>query len=320
MPLRLLLTSAGRRVGLLECFRRSAAEAGIPLEILACDTDPDLSAACRVADEAFAVPRCDNPGYVDAVMDIARERGVGLVVPTIDPELAPLAAAISRFAETGARVHVSPPSVIEVARDKLRTADVLAAAGVPVPHTVSLDAVRALNGAVSWPAMVKPSSGSASRGITIVSDPSELPGNPSEPMVVQQLLKGPEYTVNIFVDAAGQLRSVVPHRRLRVRAGEVEKGRTERSPLFDRLAEGVLRALPQARGALCFQAIIDRDAGARVFEINARFGGGYPLTHEAGATFTRWLLEEAFDLPGTAHGNWREGVLMVRYDAALFEG
>jgi carbamoyl-phosphate synthase large subunit len=168
--------------------------------------------------------------------------------------------------------------------------------------------------------MVKPSSGSSSRGIAIVSGPSELPENPREPMVVQQLLTGPEYTVNIFIDAAGQLRSVVPHRRLRVRAGEVEKGRTERNSMFERLAEGVLRALPQARGALCFQAIIDREAGARVFEINARFGGGYPLAHEAGATFTRWLLEEAFDLPSTAHSNWRDGVLMVRYDAAVFEG
>jgi carbamoyl-phosphate synthase large subunit len=55
-----------------------------------------------------------------------------------------------------------------------------------------------------------------------------------------------------------------------------------------------------------------------VFEINARFGGGYPLAHHAGATFARWLLEEAVGLEPTCHNDWRDGVRMLRYDAALF--
>ena len=55
-----------------------------------------------------------------------------------------------------------------------------------------------------------------------------------------------------------------------------------------------------------------------VFEINARFGGGFPLTHRAGARFTRWLLEEAAGLLSTAHNDWQEGVTMLRYDAAVF--
>jgi carbamoyl-phosphate synthase large subunit len=55
-----------------------------------------------------------------------------------------------------------------------------------------------------------------------------------------------------------------------------------------------------------------------VFEVNARFGGGYPLAHEAGAHFTRWLLEESTGLPLTATSVWEEGVLMLRYDAAFF--
>ena len=67
--------------------------------------------------------------------------------------------------------------------------------------------------------------------------------------MLQQLLVGPEYTVNMFIDESGALRSAVAHQRLRVRAGEVEKGRTERDPMFRRLAEGVVRALPDARGS-----------------------------------------------------------------------
>lgn len=319
MALGILISSAGRRAGLVDCFRRSGEALGLELKIVACDLRPELSAACHLADVALAVPRCTDAGYVDALIDIVEAHDIRLVVPTIDPELEVLASARDAFARRGARVHVSPESVTAVARDKLRTAEVLAAAGVPVPRTRAFDPTSHANG-FAWPMFLKPSSGSASRGIRVVSGPQELPDAIDEPMVLQQLLHGPEYTVNMFVDIEGTLRSVVAHRRLSVRAGEVEKGRTERAPLFTQLAAGVLRALPEARGVLCFQLIQDPGAGPCVFEINARFGGGYPLAHHAGAEFSRWLLEEVADLPRTAHDGWRDGVTMLRYDAAVFEG
>lgn len=319
MMAKLLLTSAGRRVGLLECFRRSAENLNLPLEVLACDIDPHLSAACRIADKSFAVPRCDDPGYIDRLAEIVRSEGIGLIVPTIDPELGVLADAKDEFAELGARVHVSPPAVVKIASDKLLTIEALSAAGVPVPETWPLEDAGRINGRAVWPMLIKPRWGSASRGVGIVLNPNDLPKQTAEPIVIQELLKGPEYTVNMFVDSRGHLRSVVPHRRLRVRAGEVEKGRTERVAEFDVLAQRILAAIPDARGALCFQLIADA-AGTKVFEINARFGGGYPLAHNAGATFTQWLLEETFGLASTVNANWRDGVVMIRYDAAVFDG
>src|SRR5262245_50868986 len=89
---RVLLTSAGRRVELLRCFRAAAATLDIHLDILACDTRPELSAACHEADEAFRVPRCDDTAaYSEAILQICRDWGISLVVPTIDPELIALA-------------------------------------------------------------------------------------------------------------------------------------------------------------------------------------------------------------------------------------
>ena len=73
-----------------------------------------------------------------------------------------------------------------------------------------------------------------------------------------------------------------------------------------------------AYGALCFQAIVTPARKAAVFEINARFGGGYPLAHYAGAQFSKWLLEDVLDRTSTANNSWRERVMMLRYDAAVF--
>ncbi|WP_137392198.1 ATP-grasp domain-containing protein [Rhodoligotrophos defluvii] len=320
MDLTVLISSAGRRVGLIECFRHAARRAGLSPTVLACDQNPAMSAACWAADQCFPVPACTHPEFSDAMLEIVRAFGVRLVVPTIDPELAPLAVAAERFAQVGARVHVSPPPVIEVVRDKLRTVEVLGAAGVPVPVTIALDQLGPCRRSLTWPMFLKPAGGSASRGIRIIHDPDELPANPEEPMVLQELLRGPEYTVNMFIDQRGHMCSAIAHRRLQVRAGEVEKGRTERNPLFYDLATLVARALPEARGVMCFQAILDERLGPRVFEVNARFGGGYPLAHHAGAEYARWLLEEVAGLPARPHDDWRDGVLMLRYDAAFFEG
>ncbi len=56
-----------------------------------------------------------------------------------------------------------------------------------------------------------------------------------------------------------------------------------------------------------------------IIELNARFGGGFPLSREAGADFPRWMLEELTGRPSTARADgWRAGLVMLRYDAAVF--
>lgn len=313
----MLVTSAGRRVELLNCFRESAAALGIELELLACDLRPEWSSACRSADAAFAVPRADDADYADVILSLCQAHDITLVVPTIDPELLPLSLARARFAALGCTVAVSEPALVALARDKLHTADFLSSNGIDSPRTMPLDMVLANPEGWTWPTFIKPRHGSSGRGAQAVGGPQEIL-EATEPMIAQALLRGPEFTVNMFFDAAGHLRSTVPHQRLQVRSGEVEKGVTINVPELARAAQQLANALPGPRGAMCFQAIIDADGVAKVFEINARFGGGYPLAHRAGATFARWLLEEALGLDSSATEDWLPGVRMLRYDAAIF--
>ena len=317
--LRMLITSAGRRVELLQCFRAAASDLGVELTIFGCDLDPQLSAACRLANQAWAVPRADDPDYVDEVLAICRREGVSLLVPTIDPELVPLSEAEPRFAGIGVELAIGSASLVGMARDKLETARFLAAHDIPSPRTAPLDRAAAVSQDWAFPLIVKPRHGSASRGVRAVADAAELHAIlEAEPLIMQERLKGVEYTVNMFFDRSGTLQCAVPHERLQVRAGEVEKGRTRRMPMLEEMAIRIAEALPGPRGAMCFQAMVDEEERAAVFEINARFGGGYPLAHRAGATMTRWLLEERLGLPLTAGNNWRENVAMLRYDAAVF--
>jgi carbamoyl-phosphate synthase large subunit len=105
-----------------------------------------------------------------------------------------------------------------------------------------------------------------------------------------------------------------------VRAGEVAKAITVRSAELTELAEKLCAGLPGPYGALNVQVFVDSETGRlAVIELNARFGGGYPLSFAAGADFPLALVQEALGLPRTAAlGGWQDGLVMLRYDAAVF--
>jgi len=251
-------------------------------------------------------------------LEICRKEQVKLLVPTIDTELPVLSAHRADFAAVGTRVVVSAPEVVGLARDKLATARMLAAAGIMTPRTLAWDEFIRDPSQLREPVIAKPTGGSSSIGLIKPARATDLRGLDGRGYLVQELWRGREYTVNIFFDASGQLRCAVPHERMEVRAGEVSKGRTERVPTLAAAARNLAAVLPGAYGPLCFQAIVTPAGECCVFEINARFGGGYPLAHHAGARFAQWLLEEVAGLPSTANDDWKAGVTMLRYDAAVF--
>lgn len=313
------LTSAGRRVELGNALLRDARQLGFDAKIVAVDVMPQLSAACQWASASFAVPRCTAPDYIEKIIAICRTQKVKILVPTIDTELPILSAAREQFRQAGVHLVISQLEAVKIARDKQLTAEVLAQAGLPSPRTARLADFLSGQVQLTFPLVLKRINGSSSIGLHTAQNLAELKSLnlEVERYVAQEKLEGPEFTVNCFVDAAGVLRATVPHRRIETRGGEVSKGVTERRADLQQLAEQVVRAVPGLRGPFCFQLILTAD-GPKVFEINARFGGGYPLAHAAGATFGKWIIEEAQGLPPSVHNNWQDGLLMLRYDAAVF--
>lgn len=312
-------SSAGRRVELMRCFRDAARELGIDLRIVAGDLAPEFSPACCEADIAVKTPPCSSPDFLDVVMDSCVRHGVRLIVPTIDPELIPYSRMREAFARRGINVAVSAEDVVDLARDKLATANWLQQRGFPTPATIGLDELRRAPDSIAWPLLMKPKAGSASKGIYVAEAIGDL-GDPEldDAYVAQTLLVGREFTTNVFFDEAGTHRAAVPHIRYEVRAGEVSKGETVRNAALLAIAEQLGRHLKGARGALCFQSIVGADGEASIFEINARFGGGYPLAHRAGAPFAKWLLAESIGAAVDYDHEWKPGVRMLRYDSAHF--
>ncbi|MCA9674637.1 MAG: ATP-grasp domain-containing protein [Myxococcales bacterium] len=318
-PIRVLISSAGRRVELLRLWRRALASLELEGSVLGADISR-LSAAYHEADHSFQVPRCTAPDFVPEMIELCRRERIAIVVPTIDTELPALAAARSEFAAVGTRVHVSAPEVIAIGYDKRTTHAWFVAQGLPTVLQAEPSDVLSAGRRWAFPLIAKPVRGSSSIGLARVENVDELARlTEGKDYVVQQIATGVEYTVDVFVDRGGRCRCAVPRRRLEVRAGEVSKGMTVREPSVIDLAVRVAEALPGAWGCLNIQIFHDAETGQlALIELNPRFGGGFPLSCEAGADYPRWILEEVLGRPSTAHDRWTDGLVMLRYDAAVF--
>ncbi len=253
------------------------------------------------------------------MIELCNQHSVDLIVPTIDTELLNLSEHIDIFTEQDTKLIVSSPEVVSLARNKLNQAHFFQEHAISVPKTGTIEDLKINSEEWNFPVILKPLDGSASKGLHLLQNCTELQSiEELQGYVAQEYWYGSEYTINLFFDNKGELKTAIPHRRCEVRAGEVSKGKTERNEELESIACNIGKVLKGARGPLCFQAIVRDDGTAAIFEINARFGGGYPLAHRAGAPFTKWLLEESVDLSSSAHNNWKEGIVMLRYDDAFY--
>lgn len=314
-----LISSAGRRVALLDIFRRVIDACGGG-RVLTADTSAESAASWASAQRHF-VPPCDDPNFIPTMVDLCAREQVSLLVPTIDTELTAYARHRQEFRAVGTLVAISDPRTIRIAADKCTTHDFLVANGFPTVNQAEATEVLDMPPRWPYPLVVKPVRGSGSKGVCFVRNSRELMvATAEQDVVVQQMAPGAEFTVDVFVDPDGVCRGVVPRERIEVRGGEVVKARTERIGPVIGLVEKLVSALPDAFGVLNVQTFFDQHTDEmNVIEINPRFGGGFPLADRAGAPFARWLVEMSvgcdphYDVPP-----WESGLVMLRYDEAVY--
>jgi len=314
--LNILFTCVGRRVSLMEAFRRAMTDLGVRGRVFGADWSP-MAPAFHLADQSFLVPGVNSPDYVDALLDVCRKQKVGLVIPLIDWELQVLAAARDRFSEVGARMLVSSPRVVGICRDKRQTFGFLSRVGLGSPKTLSYE--EAVEG--PFPLIMKPRFGSSTRNVRFLRDPRALRlyHRRSHDALVQEFVRGREFTVDVYAGLDGVPRVAVPRERLQVRSGEVAKGRTLRHPGIIRDAMRLVEALGECVGVITTQCFLTPQEEIKFFDLNPRFGGGVPLAIRAGANFPRWIIQEHFgENPQINPNGWQNGLVMLRYDAEVF--
>jgi carbamoyl-phosphate synthase large subunit len=190
----------------------------------------------------------------------------------------------------GCRALVSTPSFLDVVLDKWATVQHFSGQGIRTPDSWLPESSPP--GAWPDPVFVKPRRGSASKSARRVARNDVSPVLDSTPdPIVQEVVEAPEITVDALFDFEGTLLHYVPRRRVRTMAGESIQGRTLPDAEVASWLRPVLREAGRlgARGPITLQAFLT-DPEPTLSEINARFGGGFPLGHAAGGHYPEWIV------------------------------
>lgn len=318
-PFTVLLTSGGRRVALVKEFQAALKRLGVDGRVIVADLRRN-AAAFHAADQGVLVPRVTSPEYVPFLMELCLREGVRMVVPLIDTELHLLAPHREAFAAKGITLVVSSPATTELSLDKRSSRDFFVANGFDTPAVLDAQAILA-DPSARYPYFLKPADGSCSIGATRIDDADSLAfyAQHTANAMVQEFVKGEEYTLDVLADFTGKVRCVVPRLRLETRAGEVSKGVTVKDPLLIDAGKRVVEALPGAVGCMTVQLFLTADRAVKFIEINPRFGGGFPLSAAAGARYPDWLVAWALGRdPEVTLDGWTDGLVMLRWDDAVF--
>ncbi|MBN3960621.1 ATP-grasp domain-containing protein [Nostoc sp. NMS8] len=302
-----LLTCAGRRNYLIKFFQEALQNRGL---VFAGDASLDAP-ALQEADESFLLPPVNHSDYFDQLLDICQQKQVRLLIPLNDLELPFLARQRDRFLKVGTLPVISSPEIIDTCFDKWATFEFLKTNGIPAPKTYFLqeEARQALDqGEITFPLVVKPRWGSASIGIEYPEDDEELElayrfvkkllartflaevsaSEPEKCILIQERIYGQEYGLDIINDLDGCYVTTFVKRKLGMRAGETDRAITVEDNQLKKLGEKIGQKLGHIGNLDC--DVIVGIEGYYVIEMNPRFGGGYPFSHQAGGNLPAALI------------------------------
>ena len=226
------------------------------------------------------IPLATADGFVSEMVSICKEKGIDIIVPTVDEELLSIPTITDQV--RGLKALLPAPHFVETMLDKYTTAIAWSEAGLSAPTTWLGSEIEE----AEFPCIIKPRRGRGSRGVMVIPDIEAARAyfvlhaiNPQD-TILQELLIGQEYTVLVAANSMGNLTAVVP-----VKVGE-KRGVTLRAQTEEN--DAIVAAIKSfhenniTSGAYNVQLILCDDGQVRSFEINPRLSTTTCLVIAAG--------------------------------------
>ncbi len=298
----LLLTSAGRRSYLVDYFRQAWNGLG---EVHAANSSID-AAALYHADRYVITPGIYEYNYISFLQDYCRNHRIGVIISLFDIDLPILSQHASAFQSVGTRVIVASPEALNYCNDKWQTAQFLRQLGLNTPRTFIREeeiAAAISCGEITYPIVIKPRWGMGSIGIYMAENPEEFQvftrkirreidksylrfesqRTPDEEVLFQEFISGAEFGMDVLNDLKGNHITTLVKKKLAMRSGETDAATTIESEELRHIGAVLGNGLKHP--ANLDVDVLEKDGIYYVLELNARFGGGYPFSHIAGADF-----------------------------------
>jgi len=304
----ILLTSAGRRTYVVEYFKQALNGLG---KVFA--SNSVLTYTLEQADGYVITPNIYDDSYIPFLLDFCIENKIEVIIPLFDIDLPVLAKNKELFLKYGIRLVVSDYKVTSICNDKWMTYVFLARIGIAqAPSFLKLaDVKKAIcEGEVSYPLFIKPRWGMGSIGIYRVENEEELEVlykklkreifntylkyesslDVESCIIIQQAINGQEYGIEILNDLQGNYVATYAKTKIAMRSGETDIAETVDPSQFETIGKNISVHLKHV-AILDVDCFVNEAGDIFVLEMNCRFGGQYPFTHNAGVNIPRQIIK-----------------------------
>ena len=306
--LNVLITAAGNvfMPGTTACIKKNGER---NIRLVGADLNRDET-ILRMCDAAYAVPRGNDPSYIDVLFDICRKEKIDVLLPIMSVELNALAENRKRFEEIGTKVSVSDTEPLAIANNKRRLLDFMTENALPCAKYYAVHSIKEIEEAVrclGYPkkrVCVKATDGSGSRGFRILDESvsrfdafinekptsgticlSELISILEEAehfpeLLVMEYLPGAEYSVDLLADH-GKCLFTCCRKSLRMENSIMLEAEIVNNSAVNTLCEKTTKLLG-LDGNIGFDLRERADGTPVIMECNPRITAGVPFFELAG--------------------------------------
>ena len=304
----ILLTSAGRRTYMVQYFKNALNGFG---QVHASNSVYTYTLGC--ADQYVLTPNIYDDGYICFLIEYCKQNNISVIISLFDIDLPILAQNKHKFQDEGISVIVSDTPVTNICNDKWQTYEFLTQIKIKqTPSFLNLsDTIFALEtGAINYPLIIKPRWGMGSIGIYKVNDDNELKvlykklhaeifasylkfesaADINQSIIIQEVIKGQEFGIEILNDLNGNFVTCIAKKKIAMRSGETDIAEIVDNTPFINIAKCISENLKHIAN-LDVDCFVTNDGEIYVLEMNCRFGGQYPFSHNAGVDFPKQIIE-----------------------------
>lgn len=314
-PIRVLVTAVGSTTAI--SVIKGLRKANSPFHIMGVDTNhADEVAGSSFCDAFYSVPRASETSYVPELLELCITQNIAVIVPVVDLEVEILALHQNKFNKHGVQVLASSAEVVAACNDKEATYRRLLKNGLTTTKTVSLEDFLKSE---KYPAFLKPRRGLSSHGAHRISSRQELDRyiDDEEDLVVQPLLTGEMYVIDVVADRNSKVFISCPRIELEAKSGLGVKAKTVSDLALQKYATSVTETMGIVGPANI--EVMKHENTVSLIEINPRFSAGSILSTHVGTNIHEaavlMILGKNYQ---ESLGEWKPGCMMTRYWEEVF--
>lgn len=292
-----LMTGAGApgAPGIIKCLNKDK-----NINLFVADSN-SLSSGKFLNSDFFLIPNADNKNFIKELLQICISNSINLIFPLVTRELFYLSKSKSLFLNHGIKIIVSDYKDLSIANNKSSLYKHLKINNIQVPEfrvvnnyeefIIASKELTELTGGY----VMKPSISNGSRGVRIVDNTidefdvlfnqkpnslytthnnlNEILSRKQFPeLLLSENLSGDEYTIDTLVDENGNIKLILPRKRIKIREGISISGEFIEHKEIIEYCKLILKSL-NLIGPIGIQVKADKKNIFKVLEINPRIQG-----------------------------------------------